>query len=121
MEERLSQTFAALADPTRRAMLVQLSRGEANVSELASQFTKTMSLQAVTKHVKVLERAGLITKSKDAQWRPCKLRGDGLRDAADWIEQYRMFWEESFDRLDAYLKETTGKKNPKGKKNVLKK
>ncbi len=120
-EENLSQTFAALADPTRRAMLVQLSKGEANVSELASQFRESMSLQAITKHVKVLERAGLITKSKDAQWRPCKLRGDGLRGAADWIEQYRMFWEESFDRLDAYLKETTGKKYRKDKKNGIKK
>ena len=121
LEEKLSQTFAALADPTRRAMLAQLSRGEANVSDLARPFTKNMSLQAITKHVKVLERAGLITKSKDAQWRPCKLRGAGLRDAADWVEQYRMFWEESFDRLDAYLKETTGKKNPKDKTNGLKK
>jgi len=121
MEDTLSQTFAALADPTRRAMLVQLSKGEANVSELARPFIKSMSLQAITKHVQVLERAGLITKSKDAQWRPCKLRGAGLRDAADWVEQYRMFWEESFDRLDDYLKETTGKKNPKDKTNGLKK
>lgn len=121
IEDKLSQTFAALADPTRRAMLAQLSKGEANVSELARPFTKSMSLQAITKHVQVLERAGLITKSKDAQSRPCKLRGAGLRDAADWVEQYRMFWEESFDRLDAYLKETTGKKNPKDKSNGLKK
>jgi DNA-binding transcriptional ArsR family regulator len=121
MEDNLSQTFAALADPTRRAMLVQLSKGEANVSDLARPFIKSMSLQAITKHVQVLERAGLITKSKDAQWRPCKLRGAGLRDAADWVEQYRMFWEESFDRLDAYLKETNGKKNPKDKTNGLKK
>lgn len=117
LEDRLSQTFAALADPTRRAMLAQLSKGEANVSELARPFMKNMSLPAVTKHVKVLERAGLITKSKDAQWRPCRLRGAGLRDAADWVEQYRMFWEESFDRLDAYLKATTGKKNRKDKAN----
>jgi DNA-binding transcriptional ArsR family regulator len=120
-EDKLSQTFAALADPTRRAMLAQLSKGEAHVSELARPFSKSMSLQAITKHVQVLERAGLITKSRDAQWRPCKLRGAGLRDAADWVEQYRMFWEESFDRLDAYLKETTGKKNPKDKTNGLKK
>ncbi|MFN0106108.1 MAG: ArsR/SmtB family transcription factor [Bryobacteraceae bacterium] len=121
MEDKLSQTFAALADPTRRAMLAQLSKGEANVSELARPFIKNMSLPAITKHVKVLERAGLITKSKDAQRRPCRLRGAGLRDAADWVEQYRMFWEESFDRLDAYLKETTAKKNTKDKANGPKK
>ena len=114
VHDRLSQTFAALADPTRRAMLARLSKGEANVSELAQPFIKNMSLPAITKHVKVLERAGLITKSRDAQWRPCKIRGAGLRDAADWVEQYRVFWEESFDRLDAYLKETTGKKRTKG-------
>ncbi len=106
MQDNLSQTFAALADPTRRAMLAQLSKGEANVSDLAKPFRKKMSLPAITRHVKVLERAGLITKSRDAQWRPCKLRGDGLRDAADWVEHYRQFWEESFDRLDAYLKKT---------------
>lgn len=110
VDDRLSQTFAALADPTRRAMLAKLSKGESNVSELARPFLKHMSLPAITKHVKVLERAGLITKSKDAQWRPCKLRGAGLRDAADWVEQYRVFWEASLDRLDAYLKETSGKK-----------
>src|ERR1700748_3531617 len=108
MSAHLSQPFAAWADPTRRAMLARLSKGEANVSDLARPFIKSMSLPAITKHVKVLERAGLITKSKDAQWRPCKLRGVGLRDAADWVEQYRVFWEESFDRLDAYLKETAG-------------
>jgi DNA-binding transcriptional ArsR family regulator len=120
LDDRLSQTFAALADPTRRAMLAQLSKGQANVSELARPFMKNMSLPAITKHVKVLERAGLITKSKDAQWRPCRLRGAGLRDAADWVEQYRIFWEESFDRLDAYLKATTAKKNRKDKANGLK-
>ncbi len=109
VQDNLSLTFSALADPTRRAMLAQLSKGEASVTELAKPFSKKMSLPAITKHVKVLERAGLITKSKDAQWRPCRLRGAGLRDAADWVEQYRVFWEESFDRLDAYLKETTKK------------
>ncbi len=119
MDDRLSQTFAALSDPTRRAMLAQLSKGEARVSELAQPFIKNMSLPAITKHVKVLERAGLITKSKDAQWRRCKLRGAGLRDAADWVVQYRVYWEESFDRLDAYLKETTGKKSTKDKANGL--
>src|SRR3954449_10575462 len=103
MQDRLSQTFAALADPTRRAMLAHLSKGEANVSELAKPFLKAMSLPAITKHVKVLEKAGLITKTREAQWRACKLNGDGLKDVADWMEQYRVFWEESFDRLDAYL------------------
>ncbi len=121
MQDRLSQTFAALADPTRRAMLVHLSKGEVNVSDLARPFIKTMSLQAITKHVQVLERAGLVTKSKQAQRRPCKLRAAALRDAADWVEQYRVFWEESFDRLDAYLKETSGKKNPKEKTSALEK
>lgn len=120
MQDHLSQTFAALADPTRRAMLAQLSKGEANVSELAKPFLKKMSLPAITKHVKVLERAGLVTKTKDAQSRPCRLRAAGLRDAADWVEQYRIFWEESFDRLDAYLKETA-KKETRGKSNDGKK
>src|SRR3954470_4882569 len=109
MRDQLSQTFAALADPTRRAMLAQLSLGQANVSELAKPFLKRMSLPAVTKHVKVLERAGLITKSRDAQWRPCKLNGPALKDAADWMEHYRQHWEESFDRLEAYLKTVTAK------------
>ena len=114
MEDHLSQTFAALADPTRRAMLAQLSKGEANVSDLARPFLKKMSLPAITRHVKVLEKAGLITKGKDAQWRPCRLRGEALRPAADWVDQYRVFWEESFDRLDAYLKKTA--KDTHGKK-----
>ena len=121
MQDHLSQTFAALADPTRRAMLARLSQGEANVSDLAEPFLKDMSLPAVTKHIKVLENAGLITKTRQAQWRPCKLNGDALKDAADWMEQYRMYWEESFDRLDAYLKTVTAKKTAKGKKNVRKK
>jgi DNA-binding transcriptional ArsR family regulator len=115
--DHLSQTFAALADPTRRAMLARLSKGEANVSDLAKPFLKTMSLPAVTKHLKVLEKAGLITKSRDAQWRPCSLNGTGLKDAADWMEPYRRFWEESFDRLEEYLKTVTAKKGKKyGKK-----
>ncbi|MGE9745599.1 ArsR/SmtB family transcription factor [Bdellovibrio bacteriovorus] len=121
MQDPLSLTFAALADPTRRAMLAQLSKGEANVSDLAKPFLKEMSLPAVTKHLKVLEKAGLITKSKEAQWRPCKLNGDGLKDVADWMEQYRVFWEESLDRLDAYLKTVTVKEKPKGKKHGRKK
>jgi DNA-binding transcriptional ArsR family regulator len=107
MQDSLSQTFAALADPTRRAMLAQLSRGESSVTELARPFLKDMSLPAVTKHIKVLEKAGLVTKTKDAQFRPCKINGDGLREAADWMEEYRAFWEESFDRLEAYLKTVT--------------
>ncbi len=107
MRDHLTQTFAALADPTRRAMLARLSRSEASVSELAKPFLKHMSLPAVTKHVKVLEKAGLVTKTRDAQWRPCKLNAGGLKGAADWMEQYRRFWEESFDRLEAYLKTVT--------------
>ncbi len=115
MSDKLSQTFSALADPTRRAMLARLSQGEASVSDLAKPFLKSMSLPAVSKHLKVLEKAGLVTKSREAQWRPCKLNGERLKDAADWMEQYRVFWEESFDRLDAYLKTVTAKKNQKGK------
>src|SRR5690349_1457665 len=107
--DRLSETFAALSDPTRRAILARLTRGEANVSDLAKPFLKTMSLPAVTKHLKVLEKADLIVKTRDAQWRPCKLNGAGLRDVAEWVEEYRSFWEESFDRLDAYLKTVTAK------------
>jgi len=116
MNDSLSQTFAALADPTRRAMLAHLSKGEANVSDLAKPFLKNMSLPAITKHLKVLEKAGLITKSRDAQWRPCKLNGAQFKVVTDWVEQYRMFWEESFDRLDAYLKTVTSKKTKKRKK-----
>lgn len=121
MQDHLSQTFAALADPTRRAMLAQLSQGEANVSDLAKPFLKEMSLPAITKHLKVLEKAGLITKTRDAQWRPCKLNGEAFKDVADWMEQYRKFWEESFDRLEAYLKTVTAKKPAKGKKHGRKK
>lgn len=120
MPDQLSQTFSALADPTRRAMLAQLSKGEANVSDLAKPFLKDMSLPAITKHLKVLEHAGLITKSRDAQWRHCKINGEGLKDVVVWMEQYRMFWEESFDRLEAYLK-TVVAKEKKGKKNGRKK
>jgi len=116
MLDNLSQTFAALADPTRRAMLIRLKDGEANVSDLAKPFLKDMSLPAVTKHLKVLERAGLITKSREAQWRPCKLNGDAFKDVVDWMEQYRVFWEESFDRLGEYLKTVTAKTKGKGKR-----
>ena len=116
MIDSLSQTFAALADPTRRAILAQLSKGELNVSDLAKPFLKDMSLPAVTKHLKVLERAGLITKTREAQWRPCKLNAARLRDVVDWTEQYRKFWEESFDRLDAYLQTLQKENKAKGKK-----
>jgi DNA-binding transcriptional ArsR family regulator len=116
MRDHLSETFAALADPTRRAMLARLAKGDANVSALAEPFLDDMSLPAVTKHIKVLERAGLVTKTREAQSRPCKLNGEALKDVADWMEHYRQFWEESLDRLDAYLKTVTSKsKPPKGK------
>ena len=118
MPDTLSRTFAALADPTRRAMLARLSKGEAPVSDLAKPFLKEMSLPAVTKHLKVLEKAGLVTKTRDAQWRPCKLNAAGMKDAADWMEQYRIFWEQSLDRLEAYLKTVTAKKKAKGKKHA---
>lgn len=101
--DRLSPTFAALADPTRRAILARLSAGERSVTELAAPFH--MSLPAVSKHLKVLERAGLIARGRDAQWRPCRLTGGPLKGVADWIEGYRRFWAESFDRLDDYLRE----------------
>jgi DNA-binding transcriptional ArsR family regulator len=104
MPDQLSLTFAALADPTRRAMLERLSDGEANVSDLAKPFLKNMTLPAVTKHLKVLERAGLVSKGRDAQWRPCRLNGEPLRDAVDWMEQHRVAWEDQLDRLGAYLK-----------------
>jgi DNA-binding transcriptional ArsR family regulator len=96
-------------------MLARLAKGQANVSDLARPFLKAMSLPAVTKHLKVLEKARLITKTREAQWRPCKLNADAFKDVADWMEQYRTFWEESFDRLDAYLKTVTSKENQKGK------
>src|SRR5271165_7102269 len=102
MPDTLSRTFAALADPTRRAMLARLSKGQANVSDLAKPFLRDMSLPAVTKHLKVLEKASLITKTKEAQYRPCKLNGEAFKDMAEWMEQFRSFWEESFDRLEAH-------------------
>ncbi|MGA7671270.1 MAG: metalloregulator ArsR/SmtB family transcription factor [Nitrolancea sp.] len=100
--DQLSQIFAALADPTRRAILERLTQGEANVTELAEPFD--MSLPAVSKHLKVLERAGLITRGRDAQWRPCRLEAAPLKDVSDWAERYRRYWDASFNRLDAYLK-----------------
>ena len=97
----LSNTFAALANPTRRSILTRLASGEASVTELAEPFD--MSLPAVSKHLKVLERAGLITRGREAQWRPCRLQAAPLKEVDDWVERYRSFWEESFDRLDEYL------------------
>ena len=107
--DRLDSTFAALADPTRRAILARLSTGEASVTELAQPFD--MTLPAVSKHLKVLERAGLIARGRDAQWRPCRLKADPLKEVSDWVERYRQFWDESFDRLDDYLRELQAK-NP---------
>src|SRR6476660_9447990 len=96
--DHLSITFAALADPTRRAILARLSSGERSVNEIAEPFS--LSLPAISKHLKVLEQAGLIARGRRAQWRPCRLEAAPLKDASDWIEHYRRFWEESFDRLD---------------------
>ena len=101
--DRLNATFAALADPTRRAILARLASGETSVSELAEPFE--MSLPAVSKHLNVLQRAGLIARGREAQWRPCRLAAGPLKDASDWLEHYRRFWEESFDRLEDYLRD----------------
>lgn len=108
--DRLSSTFAALADPTRRAILARLSLGETSVTELAQPFQMTMP--AVTKHLKVLERAGLITRGREAQWRPCRLDAAPLKDAASWVDQYRQFWEARLDRLDDYLQKLQAKEQP---------
>src|SRR5437016_10324467 len=99
----LSVTFAALADPTRRAILARLAKGEATVTELAAPFD--LSLPAISKHLKVLQRSGLLEQGRQAQWRPCRLKPEPLRDAAEWVGQYRRHWEASFDRLDDYLRE----------------
>src|SRR5262244_4525403 len=114
MTDRLSATFAALADPTRRAILARLALGETSVTELASPFE--MSMPAVSKHLKVLERAGLIARGREAQWRPCRLEAGPLKDAAEWLEEYRRFWEQSFDRLDEYLRELQKKETKHGRK-----
>jgi DNA-binding transcriptional ArsR family regulator len=106
----LSATFAALADPTRRAILARLSKGEATVNDLAEPFS--ISLPAVSRHLKVLETAGLISRSREAQWRPCRLEARPLQAAEEWVVQYRSFWENRFDRMDAYL-QTVTKKKPK--------
>jgi DNA-binding transcriptional ArsR family regulator len=105
--DTLSTTFAALADPTRRAILSRLASGEASVTELAQPFA--MSMPAISKHLKVLERAGLIARGRDAQYRPCRLEAGPLRDIADWVEPYRRFWHARFDRLDDYLRDVQAK------------
>ncbi len=110
--DHLSATLAALADPTRRAILARLALGETTVTELAEPFD--MSLPAVSKHIKVLESAGLITRGRAAQWRPCRLEAGPLRDVAGWLDQYRRFWDESLDRLDAYLNELQAKDRQHG-------
>jgi|SRR5919197_814347 DNA-binding transcriptional ArsR family regulator len=109
--DQLSITFAALADPTRRAILARLARGETTVSELAAPFD--MSLPAISKHLKVLQRAGLIEQGRQAQWRPCRLNAEPLRDVSAWIGEYRRYWEESLDRLDEYLRELQDKEKEK--------
>ena len=117
--DRLSTTFAALADPTRRAILARLTSGEASVTELAEPFE--MSLPAVSKHLKVLEHAGLIARGREAQWRPCRLKAGPLKDADEWLERYRRFWEESFDRLDEYLGEIQRQEKKHGRNTLQKK
>lgn len=114
MTDRLSATLSALADPTRRGILARLSLGEANVSELAQPYD--MSLAAVSKHLKVLEKAGLISRGREAQWRPCKLEAAPMAEVADWVESYRRFWDESLDRLEDYL-QVLQKGDPGGAKN----
>jgi DNA-binding transcriptional ArsR family regulator len=110
-QDRLTLTFTALSDPTRRAILARLAQGESTVKDLAKPFD--ISAPAITKHLKVLENAGLISRGRDAQWRPCRIETEALKEVADWIGTYRKFWEESFDRLDAYLKTMTQKKGRK--------
>ena len=111
----LSATFAALADPTRRAILARLTLGKTSVTEIARPFDIT--LPAITKHLKVLERSGLISRSREAQWRPCRLAARPMKEAVDWLEHYRRYWEESFDRLDDYLKELQKKEKTETRKN----
>jgi DNA-binding transcriptional ArsR family regulator len=111
----LSITFASLADPTRRAILARLARGEATVNELTKPFR--LSKPAISKHLKVLERAGLITRGRQAQWRPCRLKAEPLKAAAEWVETYRKHWEQSFDRLDAYLRRLQAGQKPRSGRN----
>jgi DNA-binding transcriptional ArsR family regulator len=112
--DRLSAVFSALADPTRRAILARLATGELSVTALAEPFD--MSLPAISKHLKVLQRAGLVARGRAAQWRPCRLEAAPLKDAAEWLEHYRQFWEQSLDRLETYLAELQGKEAPNGRK-----
>ena len=112
--DHLSETFAALADPTRRAILARLAIGETSVTELAEPFE--MSLPAISKHLKVLEKAGLIVRGREAQWRPCRLEPGPLKDVDGWIEHYRKFWEQSFDRLESYLTELQATEKNRGRK-----
>jgi DNA-binding transcriptional ArsR family regulator len=116
--DHLSATFAALADPTRRAILARLALSETSVTELAEPFD--MSLPAVSKHLKVLERAGLIARGREAQWRPCRIELRALKEVDDWLERYRRFWEQSFDRLDDYLRELQTKENKDGRESKTK-
>lgn len=112
--DRLSATFAALADPTRRAILARLALGETSVSELAKPFD--ISGPAISKHLKVLERAGLIARGREAQWRPCRIEPNALKDVDKWLERYRRFWEERIDRLDDYLRTLQTKEKKRGRK-----
>jgi DNA-binding transcriptional ArsR family regulator len=112
--DHLSDTFAALADPTRRAILARLALGETSVTELAKPFD--ISGPAISKHLKVLERAGLITRGREAQWRPCRIEPEALKGVDDWLERYRRLWEERFDRLDEYLRTLQAKEKPRGRK-----
>ena len=114
MPDHLSTTFSALADPTRRAILARLTSGEASVTELAAPFR--MSMPAVSRHLKVLERAGLIARGREAQWRPCRLKASPLKDVAGWLAHYRRFWEQSFDRLEDYLREVQKQEKKNGRK-----
>jgi DNA-binding transcriptional ArsR family regulator len=114
MQDQISSTFSALADPTRRAILARLALGETSVTDLAAPFE--VSMPAISRHLKVLEKAGLIARGREAQWRPCKLKAEPLKQAADWLDDYRRFWEESFDRLEAYLQEIQAKEKKRGRK-----
>lgn len=114
MDDQISSTFSALADPTRRAILARLALGETSVTELASPFE--MSMPAISRHLKVLEKAGLIARGREAQWRPCKLKAEPLKQAAGWLDEYRRFWDESFDRLGEYLQELQAKEKKRDRK-----
>jgi len=114
MNDQISSTFSALADPTRRAILARLALGETSVTELASPFE--MSMPAISRHLKVLEKAGLIARGREAQWRPCKLKAEPMKQAADWLDEYRRFWDESFDRLGEYLQELQAKEKRRDRK-----